>query len=234
MTDSLWPLALATLGFVAGHIGISSTPLRGMLVRRMGQGPYLGTYSALMGILLILMIVSYGMAPAAPVLWVTPLGLRWVTLALMLAASVLLVIGLTATNPTAVMQGDRARDETIGSGPLAITRHPMLWAFALWAIAHLLVNGDAASVILMGGVGVLALSGTVLIDAKRRAAGGEVWRSFAGRTSNLPFAAIVAGRARFSPSRIGWTRIGGGVALFVLLLLAHPLAIGVSPLPVPH
>jgi uncharacterized membrane protein len=107
----------------------------------------------------------------------------------------------------------------------------MLWAFALWAIAHLLVNGDAASVILMGGVGLLALSGTVLIDAKRRATDGEAWRSFADRTSNVPFAAIIAGRAAFGSSGIGWTRIGGGVVLFVLLLLMHPLVIGVSPLP---
>ena len=34
----------------------------------------------------------------------------------------------------------------------AMTRHPMLWGFALWAGAHLLVNGDTPSFILFGGL----------------------------------------------------------------------------------
>lgn len=31
-------------------------------------------------------------------------------------------------------------------------RHPQLWAVRLWAVAHLLVNGDLASLILFGGL----------------------------------------------------------------------------------
>lgn len=34
----------------------------------------------------------------------------------------------------------------------AYTRHPMLWGFALWAGAHLLVNGDTPSFVLFGGL----------------------------------------------------------------------------------
>lgn len=34
----------------------------------------------------------------------------------------------------------------------AFTRHPMLWGFALWAVAHLLVNGDTPSFVLFGGL----------------------------------------------------------------------------------
>ena len=37
------------------------------------------------------------------------------------------------------------------------TRHPMLWGVTLWAALHLLANGDSASLLLFGGLGVYAL-----------------------------------------------------------------------------
>lgn len=36
-------------------------------------------------------------------------------------------------------------------------RHPMLGGLLLWAVAHLLVNGDVASVVLFGGLGIWAI-----------------------------------------------------------------------------
>lgn len=43
-------------------------------------------------------------------------------------------------------------------------RHPMLWAVVVWAVAHLLVNGDLASIILFGGGGLWALGEMQLIN----------------------------------------------------------------------
>ena len=43
-------------------------------------------------------------------------------------------------------------------------RHPMLWGAVTWAVAHLLVNGDAASIVLFGGMGLWALISMVLIN----------------------------------------------------------------------
>lgn len=43
-------------------------------------------------------------------------------------------------------------------------RHPMLFGFMLWVIAHLLVNGDSASVVLFGGLGLWALAAMWLIN----------------------------------------------------------------------
>jgi uncharacterized membrane protein len=48
-----------------------------------------------------------------------------------------------------------------------------------------------------------------------------VWRSFAAVTSNVPFAAVVAGRNRFSLSEIGWSKIALGLILYVPLLVFH-------------
>lgn len=43
-------------------------------------------------------------------------------------------------------------------------RHPMLWGQVIWAVAHLLVNGDQASVLLFGGLGLWALGTMALIN----------------------------------------------------------------------
>ncbi len=48
-------------------------------------------------------------------------------------------------------------------------RHPMLWGAVVWSVAHLLVNGDLASIILFGGIGLWALVQMMLIN---RAEGG--------------------------------------------------------------
>ncbi|MFT4151490.1 MAG: NnrU family protein [Paracoccaceae bacterium] len=43
-------------------------------------------------------------------------------------------------------------------------RHPMLWGAVIWAVAHLLVNGDQASLILFGGIGLWALVEMAVIN----------------------------------------------------------------------
>jgi uncharacterized membrane protein len=57
-----------------------------------------------------------------------------------------------------------------------------MWAIALWAAAHILARGDLASSIFFGGFLAVALLGTVLIDARKRAAFGADWRRFAAVT----------------------------------------------------
>jgi uncharacterized membrane protein len=47
-----------------------------------------------------------------------------------------------------------------------VNRHPQLSAVILWAVAHLLVNGDAASVVLFGGFALWALAAILLINRR--------------------------------------------------------------------
>jgi uncharacterized membrane protein len=98
-----------------------------------------------------------------------------------------------------------------------ITRHPFLWGVALWAAVHLVVNGDAASVVLFGSLLLLAVGGPFSIDAKRRRKFGEHWAAFAEATSDIPFAAILAGRNRLGPAL---TEIGLRRWLIALVLYA--------------
>jgi uncharacterized membrane protein len=117
------------------------------------------------------------------------------------------------------------------SGVVRITRHPFLWSVAIWAAFHLAANGDEASIVLFGTFFVLALFGTASIDAKRWRKMGTAWESFAAKTSNIPFAAVIAGRntLNFTES-LGW-RFWVAVILFLAVLFTHYHLFGVSPFP---
>jgi uncharacterized membrane protein len=80
-----------------------------------------------------------------------------------------------------------------------------------------MVNGDLASLVLFGSLLVLALGGTAAIDAKRRRAFGEQWLRFAAVTSNVPFAAIAAGRNQLAPAA---AEIGAWRPLVAILVYA--------------
>jgi len=70
-----------------------------------------------------------------------------------------------------------------------------------------------------------------LSRTKPRSGWSEGWRHFAGATSILPFGAIAGGRNRFAPAEIGWAPVALGVALWAVLLWAHPRIFGLSALP---
>jgi uncharacterized membrane protein len=222
--NPLTHLAIATAAFVGMHC-VASTPLRAALVKTLGENAYLGLYSLISFATLGWMIWAYPRAPAA-LLWP---GLRLVPLVVMPVALVLLVCGLMSRNPSAVRQQQALRSPDAARGILRVTRHPMMWAFALWGTSHVLARGDAAALVFFGGFVLLALSGTLLIDARKAAGLGEDWARFAAATSNIPFAAIVAGRNSFRPEEIGWTKILAGLALYVVLLLLHPYLFGARP-----
>jgi uncharacterized membrane protein len=103
----------------------------------------------------------------------------------------------------------------------------MLWSFALWAVVHMLGNGDTASFLFFGAFAVTALAGMPSIDAKVAAREPEAWGRFAARTSILPFGAIAAGRNRLALGELGWKPWAIGVALWAVLLVFHRSIFGV-------
>jgi uncharacterized membrane protein len=224
--DPIAHLALAMLVFLATHF-VSSTPLRGSLVEAVGERAYLGSYILVSFVTLGWVIWAYGKAPQAP-LWEIP-GVRLWPLVVMPVAITLAAAAVMTRNPTAVGQAAALKSGEPARGILRVTRHPLMWAFALWAAVHLLARGTAAGLVFFGGFLVLALAGTALIDARKADTHGEDWRRFAEATSNVPFTAIVEGRNRFVFAEIGWTRILAGLAFFGVLLAAHTHLFGVRP-----
>ncbi len=75
--------------------------------------------------------------------------------------------GFMARNPTAVGQESQIATVGQGTGLVRITRHPFQWAVVLWSVAHIIANGDVASLLFFGSLGTLSLAGTFLIDMKK-------------------------------------------------------------------
>jgi uncharacterized membrane protein len=207
--------------FLLIHFGVSGTRLRDALTRKLGDGPYRGLFSLASLAGLAWMIYAYRRAPLIPT-WGLLLGFRTVAYVLVLIAFLFIVIGVLTPSPTKVGM-DSKLDPEMARGMVRITRHPFLWGVGLWALTHLILNGDAASLILFGSLLLLAIGGTASIDAKRQRKFPERWRKFAEVTSSVPFAAIARGGNRFGPAlaEIGLWRILAALVLYALAFYLH-------------
>ena len=165
---------------------------------RMGEGPYKGIYSAISVVGFVLVVWGYGLARQKPVLiWDPPTAMRHIAAGLMLFS--FLALGVYAL-PAGRMK--------------PMMKHPMLIAVKIWALAHLLANGDLASIILFGSFLVWAIADR--ISVKRRL-GSEAGAAVpvAGPVSR-DIAALVV-----------------GIALYIVTLIwLHEWLIGVSPIAV--
>lgn len=228
MNDPVAQTAVAMAAFVLSHLVLSWPSLRGRLVAATGERIFQAIYSVIALATLVWASHAFAMAPEFPV-WRVPTGIRHLAGAVVLVAFILAFCGVTVRNPAAMMLADDGGELPV-PGIAKVTRHPLMWGIALWAIMHVAANGDIASIVYFGGLAVLALAGPLMIDRRRALALGERWQRFAEQTSYVPFAAIFAGRARVSLSEIGLWRILGGIASYVIVLALHETLFGIWPL----
>ncbi len=221
--------AIALAVFIALHVGLSATGLRQALVGLIGEQAYRGLFSAASVAALVWVVMTYGPARLSPdntLLYVPASWAIHATHGLMLLAFLLLVPGLMTPGPTmAGFEGSLTKPEP-AKGVHRITRHPFLWGVALWGAAHLISNGDRASVMLFGGLGLMVLLGTRSIDRKTRQRDPEAWSRFAAVTSNTPFAAILQGRNRFALGEL-WPRLVAALLVFGAVGYFHRFIAGV-------
>ena len=97
---------------------------------------------------------------------------------------------------------------------------------------HLLLNGDAASLVFFGGLLVLSAAGPPSIDAKRARKLGDKWQPFAAVTSNIPFQAIASGRNKLALGEIVWWRYLAAAGIWLAAFYFHAALFGVSPHPI--
>jgi uncharacterized membrane protein len=179
MAGSMAVLAAATT-FVVTHF-LLSHPLRQPLVRALGEKAFLGLYSLVALATLGATIWAYRAAPTTMPVWSVGDGLWAVSTLLMLIASILL-LGSLVRNPAlpgAVGSANTAQ----ARGVYAVTRHPMMWAFALWGVAHILIYPIAKNIILCSAIIILALVGAALQDRKKAALDPQGWPAWQARTS---------------------------------------------------
>ena len=177
--------------------GINFVPafadLRDSLMARLGRHGYRALFSVVSLLGLALVVWGFAKAPVVQI-WAPPVWTRHLALLLMLPVFPLLF--------AAYLQGKIK----------AKVRHPMLAAIKFWALAHLIANGDLASIILFGSFLAYAVVDRILV--KRR--GG---------------AELVLAVSEAEARRNDLISLGAGLALYVAFLFwLHPLLIGVSPL----
>ena len=198
--EGLLPLLLTAAFWFATHHGLASGVMRARLVAGLGANGFRIFYSILSVLALVLLARASGAAETLP-LWTAPAWLRLFLALVMLPAFLFFFAGFLR-NPTAVggeaLAGQQAR------GIQRITRHPMLWSFALWALVHVIGNGDLISLIFFGTFAISAFLGMPSIDRKLAARTPEAAAKLQAETSILPFGAIMAGRNRLMLAEIGW------------------------------
>ncbi|QOY93731.1 MFS transporter [Massilia sp. UMI-21] len=213
-------LLLASAGAFVGSHFLLSHPLRAPLVRAMGEKAFLAVYSLVAFGTLGAIGWAYPKAPVTAPLWDVGDGIWALATVLMLAASILL-LGSFVRNPA--LPGANNAAGAQARGVYGITRHPMLWAFAIWGMVHILVYPVTRNLIVAVAIIVLSLLGAALQDRKKAVLDPQGWPAWEGRTSYWPFAAIVQGRARFGG--FGAHALGGGLVVWLLATWAHiPLA----------
>lgn len=138
------------LFFIPHCVSIVSADWRDAQVRRWGELTWKAGYSLVAAVGLALIIWGYGVARQSPVVvWLPPEWLRHLALLLMLPVFPLLVAAYVPSR----------------LGTLA--RHPMLVAVKLWALAHLLVNGMLADLLLFGSFLVWAVVDRISLKRRR-------------------------------------------------------------------
>lgn len=216
--------------FLVSHRVPASRRVRPWLVARLGEKLYLGIYGLISLGAVIWLISAAVRAPAFP-LWQQDVWHAVVPLAAMPLAAMLLGAAVLSPNPLSISLWPASPAEPMPA-IATVTRHPLLWGFAIWAASHVPPNGELVSVFLFSGLCSFALHGMWLLDRKRLAALGTAeWHRLAEGTSVVPFAAALTGRGRIMLDG----RLVAGAAIGLLsygyfLLDGHGRIIGVEPL----
>jgi uncharacterized membrane protein len=131
-------------------VRIVAPELRDAQIAARGRGAWRGLYSIVALAGLVLIVWGYGLArQTAPILYEPPVWTRHLNLLLMVFA----FIALAASQ----LPAGRIK---------AALKHPMLVAVKVWALGHLLANGDLAALLLFGTF--LAWAVLDRISVKRR------------------------------------------------------------------
>lgn len=215
--------------FLASHSLPARPAIRGALTRRLGRTVYLVIYSTVSLILLAWLIAAARRAPYVG-LWHGSQAQTWIANILMALAILLAVGGIAIANPFSLGGLASKAYDPARPGALAITRHPLLWALALWSLAHTLVNGDLAHVLLFGVMGLFSALGILMMERRARMRLSGTWTDQVRHTSLFPFLALLTGKARWREAL--QLRLLLAPLIWLIIVALHRPVLGVSPLPV--
>lgn len=220
--------ALALAFFFASHAAPTHPRIKARLAGLLGARGFTLAYSLLSLAALGWLIGAAGRAPHVEI-WAPAPWQRWAPNLMMPAAFLLAALAVGAPNPLSFGGARNHLFDPERPGAAGLARHPLLWALALWAGAHLVPNGDLAHLIVFGLLGGFALLGMGIIDRRKRRLMGEAeWARLARRTSNVPLARLDA--LQGGASALLFRSVLAALAYLAMLGL-HEALFGVSPLP---
>lgn len=222
---------IALFVFLASHSVISRTGLRPFLVARLGERHYLLFYS-LLSLVLLFWVFAASLAAPRVELWPWHHAYYWLPNIAMPVACIFFMAGLLRPNPLSIMGRRNGFNPARPPVIVAVTRHPVLWGFFLWAGSHILPNGEFPLAFLFAVFALFALAGTKLIDRKRRRQmGAEQWESLAANTANFPLTGKGLWQGRFTLNSHDAAAIGAGLGLYIILYSLHPVLFHILPAP---
>jgi len=211
MTELIWGLIL----FLGAHsVRIVADDWRTQKMQALGEKAFKGVYALISLLGFYLLVVGYGEARLQTVvLWNPPTATRHIALLLMLFASILMVAAYIPRNHLKIRMG-----------------HPMVLSVKVWALSHLLANGNLADVLLFGAFLIWAVLNFKSARARDRAqvqgpdSNADV--SDGGSLASLPEDTPI------KPSLAAtFITLAGGIALWaVITFVLHAKVVGVAPM----
>lgn len=184
MDPALQSLIAASVAFVGTHFALSH-PLRAPLVRTLGASGFLVVYSLVAFATFGWMMFAFRAAPAADMRGRSG-EIGWAIATVLTLPALLLFLGSLRGNPALPAPGADKLAAQEPRGVFRVTRHPMMWGFALWAIGHLAIDWSWRTTIVAIAILVLALVGAHLQDRKKEALMGAAWIEWEAKTSYWP------------------------------------------------
>ena len=215
---------LALFAFLAAHVVPRATGFRDWGIEKFGRKIYMSAYSLVSLGLLAWLVTAMINAPYIGIWATTPLTVA-IAIVLMFFSCILLATGAGRANSLSISFRGGQTDMD-NPGILALVRHPIIYTFLLWSLAHVIVNGDVIGLVFFGGMLAFSIIGAKVAEKRARNKLSEAEFAELSQVNQGPFGERFkkALSARFA------IEVAIGVLLFFVLLIGHEHIIGVSPL----
>jgi len=183
MDGDLITLAAANAAFVGSHFAMSH-PYRRLMVQAMGTGGFQFCYTVVSLTMLAVVAFAFWVAPEADLPGSGEAG--WIAATIITWFAMVLLAGSLIGNPALPTPMAEAQARAEPKGVFRVTRHPMMWGIALWALSHMVLFWSTRTMITAFAMGVLALVGSRLQDGKKAKLMGAAWTEWSAKTSYWP------------------------------------------------
>ncbi|WP_095012413.1 NnrU family protein [Tsuneonella mangrovi] len=210
-------LLAAAIAFVGTHFALSH-PLRAPLVGAVGETGFMGVYSLVSLATFVWMVMEFRAAPEGDLPGSGEIG--WIVATVLTLPALVLFLGSLVKNPAMPNPKAPTTIDRAPTGAFAVTRHPMMWGFALWGIAHIVLWWDVRTLIVAVAITFLALVGAHMQDRKKEALLGDAWAGWEARTSYWPQWGNLLSA--------GWGLWLAGLVLWLAVTFAHMPGAGIA------